>query len=77
MLALKIARGVVGSLQKLRYRFLDAIVPERGGGEHDIIAERDGLPGRSSIEVKCRQINKPDSLLNTVRMQLREDALKL
>eukprot|EP00973_Karenia_brevis_P030264 4172016-Karenia_brevis.AAC.1 len=65
VLALKIARGAVESLQKLHYRFLDAIVPQLGGGEHDIIAERDGLPGRSCIEVKCKQINKPDSLLST------------
>ena len=77
VLALKIARGAVEVLQNLRYRILDAIVPEVGGGEHDIIGERDGLRSRSSIEIKCRQINKPEVLLPTVRKQLREDALKL
>ena len=75
-MALRIAIAVVELLEGLRYRVLDAVVPFRGS-EHDLVAEKKGLPMRSSIEVVCRTIKKPSELLEDSRTQLRKKALKL
>ena len=76
-LALNIARAAVKFLESLHFRILDAILPEVGGGEHDLVGERDGLQRRSSIEVKCRQVNDPAKALEGVREDLRAKALQL
>ena len=80
-LALKIARGVVTALEDLGYRVLNAVVSgtktDGAPGEHDLLAERRGLPSMSSVEVKCKTIKKPASLLEKARDQMRKDAAKL
>ena len=62
-LALKIARAAVVALEDLSYRVLDAVVPDtdKDGkySEHDLLVERRGQPGTSSVEVKCKTIKKP------------------
>jgi hypothetical protein len=77
----KIAVAVVIALEDLGYRIYDAIVPgttiDGECGEHDILAERRDLPLPSSVEVKCRTIKNPKSLLPDARKQLRKDATKL
>jgi len=78
-LALRVAIGVVNLLEgeKFRYRILGAVVRAGGGGgEHDLVAERKGKPGRSSIEVKCKRVKKEERLYDTFRQQMRKDALK-
>ena len=88
-LAFKIACAAVELLESHGYRILNAIVPERDANdsddvqnsskkkEHDLVAERKGLWGPSSWEIKCKTIQYPDKLLATVQKQLRKDALKL
>ena len=78
-LAFKIACATVELLEHEGYRILNAVVPEHGAGgaEHDIVAERKGLLGPSSWEVKCKTIKHPDKLLAIVQQQLRKDALAL
>ena len=59
-----IAVAVVERLESQGYRILDAVLPALVGGvykEHDLIVERKGLPMRSSVEVKCRTIRKPEA----------------
>ena len=58
-IALRLARAVVERLEQVGFRMLDAIVPQRDArntvvGEHDLVAERSGQTGKSSIEIKCR-----------------------
>ena len=79
--ALKIARAAVITLEDLGYRVLAAVVSDTTTdgkkGEHDLLAERRGLSSMSSVEVKCKTIRKPASLLETARGQMRKDAAKL
>ena len=75
-MARRIAIAVVELLESLQYRVLNAVVPFRGS-EHDLVAEKRGLPMQSSVEVVCRTIQKPSILCDTVRKQLRQKALKL
>ena len=81
ILALSIARSAVEALEDLRYRIVDAVVPDtrKDGerGEHDLLAERRCQTGLSSIEVKCRTIKCRDKLLEKARSQMREDAKQL
>ena len=80
-LALRIAVAVVVALEDLGYRMLDAVVPgtksNGEAGEHDILAERRGLPLASSIEVKCRTIKNPKAILQDERKKLRKEAALL
>ena len=81
-LALKIAKGIADVLIEHEFFILDAIVPQsnKAGqhvGDHDLIGERRCVStGRSSIEVKCRQILS-DSFRDKVRQQLRGQAFKV
>ena len=80
-MALRVARAVVERLEKAGFRMLDAIVPQKdvdGGtvGEHDLIAERFGKHGKSSVEVKCRCI-KDGRCRDTFRRQIQCQAYKL
>ena len=75
-LAISIARAVVDFLGEQGFRILNAVVPA-AGGEHDLVAERSGLPRLSSIEVKCKSIRKVERLFDTFRGQMRQAALKL
>ena len=88
-LAYKIACAAVSLLESHGYRILNAIVPERTAlvpgsskkvdkkQEHDLVAERQGLWGPSSWEIKCKTVKDPDKLLATVQTQLRTEALEL
>ena len=81
ILALSIARAAVTALEDLGYRIVDAIVPDTkkdgGHGEHDLLAERRGQTGLSSVECKCKTIKNPDRLLEKARGQMRTEALQL
>ena len=80
-LAFRIACGVVDFVEHIGFRILNAVVPDtRSDGktsEHDLVGERKGMGGQSSIEVKCKTIQKVERLYDTFRFQMREDALKL
>ena len=76
--ALRIARAIAERLGRFGFRLLDAIVPEYDSwkvsvGEHDLIGDRKGLTGKSSVEVKLRTIQK-DHYVETVRKQVRAEA---
>ena len=82
-LALAVARAVVASLEEPpgRFRILDAIVAQRDQygtivGAHDLVCERNGRSGKSSVEVKLRQVNH-EPFLTTVRTQLQRDSAAL
>ena len=80
-LALRIAFGVVVLLEDVGYRILNAIVPDTSSdgksSEHDLVGERKGAGGQSSIEVKCKIVKSPKRLFDTFRRDMRTDALKL
>ena len=73
--ALNVARIIAERLEKFGFRIFDAVVPELNGsrksvGDHDLLAERRRMRGRSSIEIKLRTITK-DRYIETVRKQVR------
>ena len=79
-IALQLAHAVVELLEQKGFRMLDAIVPQRDAsgnkvGEHDLVAERSGPSGKSSIEIKCRTI-LDDRRRDEVRRQVQKDAYK-
>lgn len=72
--ALRIAFAICVRLEKFGFRLLDAVVAEldtkkQKVGEHDLIGERKGQKGKSSLEIKLRTIEK-DSFIDTVRKQV-------
>jgi hypothetical protein len=74
--ALKIAFKICVRLEKFGFRLLDAVVKELDPkrtcvGEHDLIGERKGLAGKSSLEIKLRTIKKED-FEDTVRKQVQK-----
>lgn len=76
--ALRIARAIAERLERFGFRLFDAVVAEYDSkkisvGEHDLIGERKGQNGRSSVEVKLRTI-KQDHYIETVRKQVRAEA---
>ena len=77
MLAYKIAMEAVMVLEQFFYRVLDVVVRETSSGEHDLLVERRGLSGPSSVEVKCKTITSPKTQLENFRQQMRKDAIKL
>ena len=82
VLALRVSHAVVAAMeQRGDMRVLDAIVPEKDANgdvvsEHDVVAERRGEPGKSSVEIKCRQI-KDDRYTDSFRRQLQNESMKL
>ena len=62
MSALGLARAVVDKLELHGCRVLDAVVPQRRRGllvgSHDLVVERAGVLGRSSVELKNRTVLK-------------------
>ena len=79
-LALRVAKAVCFRLLKAGFLIIDAIKPQlqhgTSVGEHDLIASRMQLNGRSSIEVKLRTVKK-NHFLPTVRRQIQNLAYKL
>jgi hypothetical protein len=76
--ALRIALAIAERLERFGFRVLDAVVPEYDRtklsvGEHDLIGDRKGLPGKSSLEIKLRTIQKRH-YVETVRKQVRAEA---
>ena len=82
-IALSVAEAVVRRLEDLGYRILDAVVPgeevsEDGRyREHDLVLERRGLDKKTSAEVKCKTILKPEKLRKKAMQEVRQDALHL
>ena len=78
--ALQLARALVDKLELHGCRVLDAIVPQRKGGvvvgSHDLIVERAGVRGRTSVELKNRTVKKAEKRM-TWRRQAQRQSYKL
>ena len=78
--ALRLARALVAKLELHGCRVLDAVVPQRRKGlfarEHDLVVERAGVRGRSSVEVKNRTVLKANKR-QTWRRQAQQQAFQL
>lgn len=80
-LGLRLARDICDRLENRGFRVLDAVCKAFGGkrkaGEHDLICERRGCldGGKTSVEVKLRQVAVPDRCLGQLRLDLRKEAV--
>ena len=78
--ALRLARALVDKLELYGCRVLDAVVPHRrrgfNVGEHDLVVERAGVRGKSSVELKNRTVLKVNKR-QTWRRQAQQKAFQL